>query len=314
MATCKICNNTLKHSNIRQSGRLSGCKCSEIITNESISLNYIRLNSRIADKKCLMCDETFENLPITKWYCSSKCKIRGHRAGINLRPRRNVQPLRKLECPSCRGSFDTTVFDKIYCSDKCCQRVSTMRKSARLIEGLSASGVYVTRRKNYSGRWSPEEISSLRADPLCKLPDRSLAAQWKKCFKLGIDRDRSLYADKTRSPEAARQRAARAPAKWRRQSFRRRVRANPEPTLAELRNLARGNPHAEDLILEGFATVLRLAIPAAEAFKLAKAEVNRTSAQPFKEQSFNPDIDYAGRETGRQVSRASDIRSVRGES
>lgn len=59
--------------------------------------------------------------------------------------------------------------------------------------------------------------------------------------------------------------------------------------------------------------MLRLAIPAAEAFKLAKAEVNRTSAQPFKEQSFNPDIDYAGRETGRQVSKASDIRSVRGE-
>ena len=84
--------------------------------------------------------------------------------------------------------------------------------------------------------------------------------------------------------------------------------------MAELRNLARGNPHAEDLILEGFATVFRLAIPAAEAFKLAKAEVNRTSAQPFREQSFNPDIDYAGRETGRQVSRASDIRSVRGES
>ncbi|QEE37593.1 MULTISPECIES: hypothetical protein [unclassified Methylobacterium] len=84
--------------------------------------------------------------------------------------------------------------------------------------------------------------------------------------------------------------------------------------MAKLRNLARGNPHAEDLILEGFATVLRLAIPAAEAFKLAKAEVNRTSAQPFKEQSFNPDIDYAGRETGRQVSKASDIRSARGES
>ena len=314
MASRKTCNETLHNNNVKQIHCSDDLEYPEIINTKSVSLEYIHINSRNDDKKCLMCDKIFENLPITKWYCSSKCKIRGHRSGIRLRPGRNIRPFRNIECPSCRVKFETTVFDKIYCSDKCCQRVNTMRKSARLIEGLSASGVYVTRRQNYSGRWRPEEISALRADPLCKLPDRSLAAQWKKCFKLGIDRDRSLYADKTRSPEAARQRAARAPAKWRRQSFRRRVRANPEPTLAELRNLARGNPHAEDLILEGFATVLRLAIPAAEAFKLAKAEVNRTSAQPFKEQSFNPDIDYAGRETGRQVSRASDIRSVRGES
>ncbi|MGU3407912.1 hypothetical protein [Methylobacterium brachiatum] len=98
-----------------------------------------------------------------------------------------------------------------------------------------------------------------------------------------------------------------------RKNFRERVRAKPDPVLDELRKLARGHTLAEDIVIEGFATVLRLAIPAAEAFKLAKAEVNRTSAQPFKEQSFNPDIDYAGRETGRQVSKASDIRSARGE-
>ena len=65
--------------------------------------------------------------------------------------------------------------------------------------------------------------------------------------------------------------------------------------------------------MEGFAILLRLAIPAAEAFKLAKAEVNRTSAQPFREQLFNPDIDYEARETGRQAPRASDLRAARRE-
>ena len=71
-------------------------------------------------------------------------------------------------------------------------------------------------------------------------------------------------------------------------------------------------PFAEDIVIVGFATVLSLAFPPAEAFKLAMAEINRTSAQPFKEQSFNPGIDYAVRETGRQVARASDLFSVKG--
>ncbi|MCJ2123434.1 hypothetical protein [Methylobacterium sp. J-077] len=139
-----------------------------------------------------------------------------------------------------------------------------------------------------------------------------------KCGQLSIPRDKSLYVPQTISPAAKAhqyaQAAARQPAHRRRWAFRRRVRANPEPVLAELRNLARGHRLAEDVVIEGFATVLRLAIPAVEAFKLAKAEVNRTSAQPFKEQSFNPDIDYEARETGRQVSKGSDIRSARGES
>lgn len=132
---------------------------------------------------------------------------------------------------------------------------------------------------------------------------------------LKLDRPLHLYVAPYRSPESAAHQKAfkRPPAKQRRQYFRRRIRENPEPTLAELRQLARGHQHADDLILEAFAIVLRLAIPAAEAFKLAKAEVNRTSAQPFREQSFNPDIDYAARETGRQVTRASDLRAARGE-
>lgn len=56
--------------------------------------------------------------------------------------------------------------------------------------------------------------------------------------------------------------------------------------------------------------MLRLAIPPAEAFNIAKGEVNRTSAQPFQEQSFNPAIYYKGRETDRQVPRASHIRAA----
>jgi hypothetical protein len=179
-----------------------------------------------------------------------------------------------------------------------------------------AGTLYPERSRYHRDPYTPAEIAALRADPLCVLPNRTLAAQWKKCRKLGIRRDRSLYVVPYRSPEsAAHQRAfKRPPAKQRRQYFRRRIRENPEPTLAELRQLARGHQHAEDLVVEGFAIVLRLAIPAAEAFKLAKTEVNRTSAQPFREQSFDPDIDYEARETGRQVARASDIRSARGES
>ncbi|GJE14725.1 hypothetical protein FOHLNKBM_5800 [Methylobacterium longum] len=37
------------------------------------------------------------------------------------------------------------------------------------------------------------------------------------------------------------------------------------------------------------------------------------SAQPFRERSFNPDIDYAGREAGRQVARTSNIRAAQGD-
>nr|WP_128083241.1 hypothetical protein [Methylobacterium sp. B34] len=130
-----------------------------------------------------------------------------------------------------------------------------------------------------------------------------------------------MFVDQGRSPEAVARRnealkgrlAYRHRDHDRRTNFRRRVRANPDPILTELRQLSRGHQRAEDLILEGFATVLRLAIPAAEAFKLAKAEVNRTSAQPFREQSFNPDVDYAARETGRQAPRASNLRAARGE-
>lgn len=184
----------------------------------------------------------------------------------------------------------------------------------------SANGTFSNiQSRNYRGRWQPQEITALRVDPLCVLPGRSLLAQWKKCAELAIPRDRSLYVAHGYSAEALTRRRTiqknpeQRRAIQRRCYFRRRVRANPEPILADLRKLARGHPLAEDIVIEGFATVLRLAIPAAEAFKLAKAEVNRTSAQPFKEQSFNPDIDYAGRETGRQVSKASDIRPVRGE-
>lgn len=184
----------------------------------------------------------------------------------------------------------------------------------------AASGTFSLERSlNYRGHWRPDEVAALRADPKRVLPGRSLAAQWKKCQQLSISRDRSLFVPHNYSPEAqARRNSVRKTPEQsnesaRRCSFRRRIRGNPEPTLAELRLLAQGHPLAEDIVIEGFATVLRLAIPAAEAFKLAKAEVNRTSAQPFKEQSFNPDIDYAGRETGRQVSRASDIRSAHGD-
>lgn len=175
------------------------------------------------------------------------------------------------------------------------------------------------------GRHDPytaQELIALRADPKCILPDRSLAAQWWKCEQLGIPRDLSLKARRLRSPEAmakkiaqkkAELRSERGPIIWGRWNYRKRVRRNPEPYLAELRHLARGHQHAEDLAIEAFAILLRLAIPAAEAFKLAKAEVSRTSAQPFREQSFNPDIDYAAQETGRQMTRASDIRAARGE-
>lgn len=200
-----------------------------------------------------------------------------------------------------------------------CGIIARTRRMAR----HAANGTLQPERAH--GRHDPytaQELAALRAHPRCVLPDRSLAAQWWKCEQLGIPRDPSMRARRVRSPEAmakkiaqkkAELRSERGPIIWGRWNFRKRVRKNPERYLAELRQLALGHQHAEDLVVEGFAILLRLAVPAAEAFKLAKAEVNRTSAQPFKEQSFNPDIDYAGRETGRQVSRASDIRAARGD-
>ena len=148
------------------------------------------------------------------------------------------------------------------------------------------------------------------------MPSSTLAAQWQHRRRLRIPRDPSLRVLYKDSPEVLARRAAaetkdKRAARHRRSRFRACVRADPGPVLDELRRLAGRHPHAEDLIEESFATVLRLAIPAAEAFKIAKAEVNRTSAQPFREQLFNPDIDYATQETGRQVARASDIRAAR---
>ncbi|WP_139215676.1 hypothetical protein [Methylobacterium sp. UNC300MFChir4.1] len=191
----------------------------------------------------------------------------------------------------------------------------------RSLEKRAAEGTFEPHRsRRWRQAYSSEEIAALRADPRCMLPNRNLRSQWKKCHELGIPRDHDLRVVYERPPEVsarARARMKQNPEQlrvyWRRSNFRRSVRKDPEGVLDELRCLARGHQHAEDIILEGFATVLRLAVPAAEAFKIAKAEVNRTSAQPFKEQSFNPDIDYAARETGRQVARASDIRAARGE-
>lgn len=167
------------------------------------------------------------------------------------------------------------------------------------------------------GYYTPKEIAALRADPSCVMPNRNLAAQWRYCRRNGIPRDPSLRVSYKTDLEKAANRAPRCPeeraAANHRWYFRRRVRANPGPVLDELRRLAGRHHLAEDLVVEAFATMLRLAVPAIEAFRMAKTEVNRTSAQPFREQSFNPNIDYGARETGRQVSRASDIRAARGD-
>ena len=171
----------------------------------------------------------------------------------------------------------------------------------------------------HRGYYTLDEIAALRACPHCILPNRSLKAQWDKCIQLGIPRDRSLHVAYWLTPEVkSRPKSPPDPvlkkARQQRQYFRRRVRSNPEPILTELRTLSRGHQNGDDMIEEAFATVLRLAIPPAEAFKIAKAEVNRTSAQPFRDQAFDPDIDYEARESGRQVPRASDIRAARGDS
>lgn len=266
---------------------------------------------------CMACSNDFESDSHQRIYCSNSCKNRAK----YIRKRDGVSIWKELKrrCCNCGVNFKTAHTGKIYCSIKCRIRVNdllvlTRRRVSRVIAP--------THRPELIGAWggpyTPEEIATLRADPHCVLPNRTLRAQWRKCAELGIPRDPSLHAKRYRSPKDAARWAANLTPEYRtaasrRKRFRRRVRENPEPYFDELRRLAGGHQHAEDLVVEGFAIVLRLAIPAAEAFKIAKAEVNRTSAQPFREQSFNPAIDYEARETGRQVARASDIRAARGE-
>lgn len=228
-----------------------------------------------------------------------------------------------VACANCQRSFEPRTATGIYCSPQCRHRMGGIISRSRGMVRRAAIGTLQPERAH--GRhdpYTPQELAALRADPRCVLPDRSLAAQWWKCEQLGIPRDPGMRARRIRSPEAmakkiahkkAELRSERGPIIWGRWNFRKRVRKNPERYLAELRQFARGHQHAEDLVVEGFAILLRLAVPAAEAFKLAKAEVNRTSAQPFREQSFNPDVDYAARETGRQAPRASNLRAARGE-
>lgn len=268
--------------------------------------------------RCAHCGEAFESTKSTQRYCSPSCRHRAH--GRSWRAAHQpTAPLREVRCANCRVPFQTKSSVKIFCSRGCARRVNKLKYTARRMVELAGSGkLEPARSRGYRGRYTPAEIDALRADPLCVLPNRGLCGQWRKCKALGIPRHPSLRVYPPLSPTAAaRKEASRTPeyrrAKGRRAYFRRKVRGSPEPILAELRQLARGHMLAEDVIVEGFATVLRLAIPAAEAFKLARTEVNRTSAQPFKEQPFNPAIDYAARETGRQVARACDIRAARGE-
>jgi len=229
--------------------------------------------------------------------------------------------MREARCKNCQKQFTTHISFRKFCSIKCSKRYAKICYTTRQMVERAANGQFPARYQTRPGHWTAQEEAALRADPFCVLPNRTLRAQWDRCHQLGIPRDRSLVVYQGRSPEAVARRndaltgrlAPLRRAHDRRMNFRRSVRANPAPILIELRQLASGHQHAEDLVLEGFAIVLRLAIPAAEAFKLAKAEVNRTSAQPFREQSFNPDIDYEARETGRQVARASDIRAAHGD-
>jgi hypothetical protein len=228
-----------------------------------------------------------------------------------------------VACANCRRPFEPRTVTGIYCSAQCRNRMGKIISRSRGMVKRAANGTLQPQRCH--GRHDPytvQELADLRADPRCVLPDRSLAAQWWKCEQLGIPRDPSLRARRIRSPEQmekkiaqkkAELRSDRGPAIWGRWNYRKRVRKNPERYLAELRSLAHGHQYAEDLVVESFVILLRLAIPAAEAFKLAKAEVNRTSAQPFREQSINPNVDYAARETGRQAPRASNLRAARGD-
>lgn len=271
---------------------------------------------------CYECGSTFIHHSYRRMYCSDVCqkrrnarrKLEKYHNGV-LSPR----PFHERRCENCQLVMITKDQFKKYCSLKCKIVLREMRATAVRLEKNAAKGtINLDRLHRWRGRWTPEELAALRADPFCVLPNRTLRAQWRKCHTLGIPRDDSLTARYRPSKETERRLAARKTPEYRRKAwhrghFRRRVRADPEPFLAELRQLARGHQHAEDLVIEGFATMLRDCVPAAEAFKLAKAEVNRTSAQPFKEQSFNPDIDYAARETGRQVARASDLRAARRE-
>lgn len=266
---------------------------------------------------CMLCSAIFVSDDLQKIYCSVSCRIKA----MHLRHRegRLSEKVLSRKCGNCLIDFKPVQNGQFYCSAECRTRINSLLALTRKRVRRAASARHRPERASaYAGPYTLEEITALRADPHCVLPNRTLRAQSKKCAKLGILRDPSLFVRAYKSPEAAARAEANRSTEYitaasRRRRFRHRVRGNPEPFFEELRRLARGHQHAEDLIVEGFATVLRLAIPAAEAFKLAKVEVNRTSAQPFREQSFNPDIDYAGRETGRQVSRASDIRAARGE-
>lgn len=263
---------------------------------------------------CLTCSGEFEQGRPNRLYCSPSCR---GAAGRRAWRAHHKPPLTKIKCMNCQVAFMPKRAGVIYCSKRCGTRVATIQANCRRMVKRATEGTLdLNQVRTQRGPYTSDEISALRADPLCVLPNRSLRAQWMKCRQLGIPRDQSLNEPLKRSPESIDQQKAERrsrPNRWRRGNFRRNVRRNPGPILDQLRKLARGHPYAEDLILEGFATVLRLAIPPVEAFKLAKVEVNRTLAQPFRERPFNPDIDYAARETGRQVARASDIRAARGE-
>ena len=270
---------------------------------------------------CKFCCAEIETSGTRRIYCSKACSRSACKSGVGLPTPKLKTLYRNIKCANCQILFTTNIENKKFCCQRCCKRVSKIGHMTRKMTERAKHGRPIISSHTHPGRWTLREIDALRTDPRCVLPNRSLRAQWDKCHELGILRDRSLLSEQGRSLEAVARKAAASKGPlayrcraWRRRSdFRKRVRDNPAPEIAELRKLAGGHPLAEDIVLEGFATLLRLAIPAAEAFKLAKAEVNRTSAQPFREQSFNPDIDYAGRETGRQVSKASDIRSARGE-
>lgn len=268
---------------------------------------------------CELCGASFELTRPNRRYSSTHCWNVGHARAYKAAHKAPPVVLAPIRCGNCQALFTPIRRTHTYCSRPCAVRMGRLCAHSRKILRRGSQGKYNTKQSlTRKPLYTPDEIAELRADPMCVLPGRTLAAQWRKCLKLGIARDQSLMVNYPASSESIARAVAKITPEQRRQRerrkcFRRRIRENPEPLLEELRQLARGHQYAEDLILESFATVLRNCIPAAEAFKLAKAEVNRTSAQPFREQSFNPDIDYAGRETGRQVSRASDIRSARGE-
>lgn len=265
---------------------------------------------------CALCGTSFPLTQATRVYCTELCEKKGwdRRKRARLKSIKNSANLRK--CGNCNATFEAKVHNQLYCSVRCCQRVTRLAKHSRkMIVKAKNGSIDVNRSRNWRSPYTSVEIAALRADPLCILPHRTLRSQWKKCCELDIRRDKSLKCIFKRSVEARARygKSVRNPENERRARFRRSIRRKPELVLAELRKFAHGHPYAEDIVIEGFATVLHLAIPPAEAFALAKAEVGRTSAQPFREQSFDPDTNYDARETGRQVARTSDIRAARGD-